>query len=119
MPNYNECHLIGHVGQKPEIKALAGGKTVATFSLATTDGTGENKRTQWHKVTAWERLSELCANYIDKGTPVMVVGRISYREYEKDGVKKNLTEIIANKIVLLGSGGGKAKTTASGDEVPF
>jgi len=121
MPNYNKVILIGHVGAKPEIKVTQGGKNVASFTLATTDKSGENKVTQWHKIIAWEKNADLIAAFVDKGHPLMVEGRIAYRNYDdKDGVKRYITEIIANAIQLLKSkDSAPAGQPVGDDEIPF
>ncbi len=118
MPNLNKCFLIGHVGQQPEVKATQGGKTVASFSLATSEGSGDNKKTHWHKIIVWEKQAEIVQKYVNKGDAVHVEGRIVYRDYtDKDNQKRYVTEIIANSITLLAS--PKKPFDKDKDEIPF
>lgn len=105
----NQCLIIGNCGKDPEIKTLDNGVKVATFSVATstggykkTDGTDVPEKTSWHNIVAWRGLAEISEKYIHKGDKVTVMGTISYREYEKEGEKRYVTDIIAYDIVLMG-----------------
>ena len=106
----NKATLIGHAGKDAEISYTNSGKAVAKFSLATSvvskDQSGATQeRTVWHNIVAWERLAEICGNYVKKGKQVYIEGRIDNRSYDdKDGVKKYISEIIANDLILLGGG---------------
>jgi len=95
----NKVILSGNVGGDPEIKKLESGKTLAKFSLATSDK-NKAKTTQWHNIICWEGTAEIVEKYVRKGNYITVVGSISYREYEKDGVKKYFTEINVHEIEL-------------------
>ncbi len=107
----NKVQLIGRLGQDPEIKTLESGKKVAHFTLATNDnykGADGTKveETTWHSIVAWNGLAELSSKFLRKGREVCIEGRINYRSYtDKNGVQKNVTEIVASDMVLLGSGG--------------
>jgi single-strand DNA-binding protein len=111
----NRVHLIGNLGQDPEMKTLESGKKVAHFTLATNEGyknaDGQKvEETTWHNIVAWNGLAEIASKYLKKGKEVAVDGRIVYRSYEdKKGVTKNITEIVLNDLLLLGSSKGKAK----------
>lgn len=101
----NEVLLIGNAGKDPEIRQVSDTE-VAQFSLATTqggfkkqDGTEVPERTQWHNIVAWRGLAKL-AKFIHKGDKVVVKGMIDYREYEKDGTKHYVTDIVATDIIL-------------------
>lgn len=101
----NQVTLIGNVGKEPEIKEV-GDTKVATFSVATStggykraDGSEVPEKTQWHSVVAWRGLAELAKN-IKKGDKVVVLGSVSYRDYEKDNQKHYVTDIIAYDIIL-------------------
>jgi len=115
----NECLLIGNAGQDPKITQVSDTE-VAQFSLATSqggfkkqDGTEVPERTQWHSIVAWRGLATVC-KYIHKGDKVIVKGMINYREYEKDGVKHYVTDIVASDIVLTTKGeGGKPPLIAN------
>jgi single-strand DNA-binding protein len=106
----NKVQLIGRLGQDPEIKTLESGKKVAHFNLATNetyksaDG-ARAEETTWHSIVAWNGLAELSSKYLKKGKEVCIEGRISYRSYtDKNGVQRNVTEIVASDLVMLGSG---------------
>ncbi len=107
----NKVQLIGRLGQDPEIRTLESGKKVAHFNLATnesyrnSDGTKIDETT-WHSIVAWNGLAELTSRYLAKGKEVCIEGRISYRTYtDKNGIQKNITEIVASDLVMLGQGG--------------
>lgn len=109
MSGLNKVHLIGRLGQDPEVRYLQDGTPVASFSLATsenwTDKAGERQeRTEWHKIVAWNKLADLAKKYLAKGRQVYVEGKIQYRDWtDKEGVKRKSTEIVASNIVFLGS----------------
>mgnify|MGYP003544777166 FL=1 len=105
----NQVTLIGNIGKDPEIRTLDNGVKVATFSLATStggfkkqDGTDVPEKTSWHNVVCWRGLADLAEKFVKKGDKLTVFGSISYREYEKDGVKRYATDIIAYDLVLMG-----------------
>lgn len=95
----NKIFLSGNVGGDPDVKTLESGKKLAKFSLATTDK-NKDKTTQWHNIIVWEKLAEIVEKYVKKGNYITVIGSVSYREYEKDGVKKYFTEVNAYEIEL-------------------
>lgn len=105
----NKVQLIGNVGNDPEVKTLEGGKKVAKFSIATNDYYyNENKEkitdTQWHSITAWGKLADIVESYVTKGKEIALDGKLSYSSYnDKDGIKRYVTEIVANEVMLLGS----------------
>lgn len=102
----NSVQLIGHVGQEPEIK-LVNGKKVANLSLATNEVYYNDKKekvekTEWHRITAWGKTAEIIEKFVTKGKEIGIEGKLSYRNYDdKDGIKRNLTEIIVNEVLLL------------------
>jgi len=104
----NRVQLIGHVGQEPEIKNLEAGKKVASLSIATNevyykDNGDKVEKTEWHRVTAWGKTAEIIEKYVTKGKEVGIEGKLTNRTYDdKDGVKRYVTEIVANEILLLG-----------------
>lgn len=105
----NKAILIGNTGKDPEIRTTTGGKKVATFSLATGE-THKNSSgdkvtvTMWHNIVAWSPLAEVMESYVKKGQQLYIDGRINYREYTTaDGVKKYVTEIVANTIQMIGA----------------
>lgn len=120
MRSVNVVHLLGNVGNDPEVRTTSNGAKVATFSLATgrqwKDASGEKQeKTEWHKCVVWgnaksDGLAGVVEKYVGKGVQVYVTGRIEYRQWEKDGVTKYGTDIIVTDLVLLG-GGNKAKAS--------
>ncbi|MCC8359739.1 single-stranded DNA-binding protein [Salinimicrobium sediminilitoris] len=104
----NKVQLIGNVGQTPEILTFESGKKMARFSIATNETYKNNKGekvtdTQWHNVVAWGKTAELIENYVPKGKEIGLEGRLTSRSYDdKDGVKKYVTEVICNEVLLLG-----------------
>lgn len=107
----NKVQLIGRLGQDPEIRTLESGKKVAHFNLATNESYKNSEGTKidettWHSIVAWNGLAELTSRYLSKGKEVCIEGRISYRTYtDKNGIQKNITEIVATDMVMLGQGG--------------
>lgn len=105
----NRVQLIGHLGKDPEIKSLNGGKTVAKFSMATSESykkdNGEKvTETQWHNVVAWNGTAKIVEKLLKKGCEVVVEGKLTSRSWDdKDGKKHYITEIVANEILLLKS----------------
>lgn len=103
----NTTTLYGRVGKDAEVR-MAGQSKVATFSLCTggkykTSDGREFDDTAWHNIVAWRNLAELAEKYVRKGSPLLVVGHITYREWtDNNGVKRNVTEIVADKIELCG-----------------
>lgn len=105
----NKVILVGHVGKDPEVRYLEKDLAVAKFPLATTErgrtlqnGTQIPERTEWHNIVAWRGLADVSEKYIRKGTQLYVEGKIQTRNWEKDGVKHYITEIVADTINLLG-----------------
>jgi len=104
----NRCFFTGHTGKDPEVRTVAD-KKVATFSIAVTerayktkDGKEVPEKTMWVNIVAWNGLANLAESWIKKGSLIHVEGRLSMRNYEKDGVTRYATEIIAEGIELLG-----------------
>lgn len=125
----NRVILIGRLGKDPEVKNLANDKTVATFSVATDESYGDKKKTEWHRIVAWGKTAELAGKYLEKGREVCVEGRIQTREWEKDGEKKYVTEIVADRVVFVGKPSEEKREEKSkqrdsapaddGDDIPF
>lgn len=126
MSGMNKVFLLGRLGQDPEVKALPSGGFVANFSIATSkswkDDSGEKQeKTEWHNVVAFRKNAELVGKYLTKGRQVMVEGELQTRSWEKDGVKKYKTEVVANHVEFIGDGrkpDGEAEPTL-GDEIKF
>ena len=109
----NQVIILGRVGRDPEVR-MAGQNKVATFSVATggkykTKDGREADDTAWHNIVAWRSSAEIVEKYIKKGSQVFIEGHLSYRKYsDKDGVERNITDIVVDKIELLG---GKAESS--------
>jgi len=121
----NKVILVGNVGKDPEVRYLDKDVAVANFSLATTDravtlknGTQIPERTEWHNIVAWRGLATLAERYIKKGTPIYVEGKLQTRTYEKDGIKRYVTEIYAESIELLGRKPEHAEVLANSVAAP-
>lgn len=129
----NKVLLLGNVGKDPEIRATAGGMTIASFTLATADRAKDAQgnwtdKTEWHNLVAFQRTAEVVRDYVKKGTQLFIEGKIQTRSWDdkESGQKKYRTEILVNELTLLGSksggsgdagGGGYSKsTTASYDQ---
>ncbi|MFC1516341.1 single-stranded DNA-binding protein [Thermodesulfobacteriota bacterium] len=110
----NKAIIVGNLGRDPEVSYTPGGMAVAKFSVATSEkwkdkNTGEmQERTEWHRITAFGRLGEICGEYLSKGRQVFIEGRIQTTSWEKDGITRYSTEIIASEMKMLG-------TRATGD----
>ena len=116
MASVNKVILIGNLGKDPEVRYTGSGRAVASFSMATKEtwvdkkDNSKKESTEWHKIVAWGKLGEFCGEYMSKGKQVYVEGRLQTRSWDdKNGVKKYTTEIVAQKIQLLGSRGEQKK----------
>ncbi|NNL87099.1 MAG: single-stranded DNA-binding protein [Myxococcales bacterium] len=112
MASVNKVILVGNLGRDPELRYTQNGQAVANFSVATTDRWNSKEgqreeRTEWHRIVAWGKTAELCAQYLSKGRSVYIEGRIQSREWEdREGQKRNTTEIVAQTVQFLGGRGG-------------
>ncbi len=106
MSTINKVQLTGNLGNNPEIKVFENGNKVARFSIATTEEyktkTGEKAEdTQWHFISAWGKMAEHVEAELKKGSYVSIEGRLTTRNYvDKNGVKKYITEVVANDVTL-------------------
>lgn len=112
MASLNKVMLIGNVGKDPEMRYTANGKAVATFSIAcnrsynSTDGE-RREETDWFNIVTWDKLAELCSQFLQKGRQAYVEGRLQTRSWEgQDGQKRYTTEVVAQTVLFLGSGPG-------------
>jgi single-strand DNA-binding protein len=145
MAGINKVIIVGNLGKDPEVSYVPSGAAVAKFSVATSETwkdktTGEKKeRTEWHRIVAWDKLGEICGKYLSKGRQVYIEGKLQTHSYDdKEGVKRYVTEIIAQDVQFLGgnrdssdsgrSGGGPAQREPTGggrgpaagdDDIPF
>ena len=136
MASINKVILIGTLGRDPEVRYTPSGSAVCNISLATTrnwknkDSGDKVEETEWHRVVFYDRLAEIAGEYLKKGRPVYVEGRLKTRKWQdKDGVEKYTTEIIAEQMQLLGGregmgggddggGGGYSRGDEGGGEAP-
>ena len=133
MAGLNKAMIIGRVGKDPELRYMQNGNPVCNFSVATSEtwndkNTGEKQeRTEWHRITVYGKLAEICAEWLTKGKQVYIEGKLQTREWEdKEGNKKTTTEIIANTMQMLGSVGEckpkeepKQEPKTTDDDIPF
>lgn len=110
MASLNKAILIGNLGADPEVRYTQGGSVVANFRIATSEqwtdkNSGERQeRTEWHRIVVWGKQAETCGEYLRKGRSVYLEGRIQTREWEdRDGNKRYTTEIVADRVLFLGS----------------
>ncbi len=137
MAGVNKAILVGNLGSDPEMRYTPSGTAVANFNIATSEvrknkeGVKETK-TEWHRIVAFSRLAEICGEYLSKGKQIYVEGRIQNRTWDdRDGNKRNTTEIVINTMQMLGSKDGAAPRVPQGapvgagapaadiDDVPF
>lgn len=107
----NKVMLIGNVGAEPEVRTTPSGLKLAKVSLATNrtfnDRSGQQQeKTEWHRLTFWDKLADVVERYVHKGDRLYVEGRIEYSETEQDGQKRYWTDVIVREMVMLGQGGG-------------
>ena len=116
MAGVNKVILVGNLGRDPELRYTKNGQAVANFTLATTEqwnnrSGNREERTEWHRIVAWAKTAELCAQYLSKGRSAYIEGQLRTRDWEdRDGNKRQTTEIHAQTVQFLGgprgSGGG-------------
>ena len=124
MASVNKVILIGNLGRDPETRYTTGGDAVTNLNIATSeqwkDKSGEKQeRTEWHRVVLFGRQAEIAGEYLKKGRSVYIEGRLQTRKYtDKDGVEKYSTEIVGDRMQLLGSreggGGGDVEFAGAG-----
>ncbi|GAA4830683.1 single-stranded DNA-binding protein [Algivirga pacifica] len=116
----NKVILIGNLGKDPEVRTLDTGVKVATFTMATTenytDREGQRQsQTEWHNIVLWRGLASVAEQYLRKGSKVYIEGKLTTRSYEKDGVTRYITEIVARDMNMLDS----RSDAASGGNTDF
>lgn len=117
MASVNKVILLGALGQDPTTRFMPNGEAVTNFSMATSDSWKDKQgqkqeRTEWHNVVMYRKLAEIAGEYLKKGAPVYIEGKLQTRKWEKDGVTRYTTEIIADSMQMLGS---KAKSNDADD----
>ena len=114
----NKVQLIGHIGNAPDVRTFEGGKKWSRLSIATSEtyrnANGEKiTDTQWHNLVAYGKVAELIEKYVVKGAEIAVEGKLVNRSYvDKEGAKKQVTEVQVSELLLLGSASGKAAAKA-------
>lgn len=120
MSGVNKVILVGRLGKDPEVRNLDNGAVVANFTIATSESykdrtTGEKKEvTEWHNIVLWRALAEVAQKYLHKGDMVYIEGKLRTRSWEKEGVTRYTTEVVADNMTMLGSrgaGGGSAPSS--------
>ncbi len=139
MASVNKAIILGNLGKDPELRYTPSGQAVTSLRIATTEKYKDKSgvlqsRTEWHNVVCWGRLAEIARDYLKKGSPVFIEGRIQYRSYDdKDGIKRYQTDIVATGMQLLGgrpSGAGESapaepadipepQVSSDDDDLPF
>ena len=121
MASVNKVILIGNCGRDPEVRYAPSGAAICNVSIATSSrrkdkASGETiEDTQWHRVTFYDRLAEIAGEYLKKGRPVYVEGRLKYGKYtDKDGIERNTVDIVATEMQLLG---GREGGMGGGDDM--
>ncbi|HXF65486.1 MAG TPA: single-stranded DNA-binding protein [Burkholderiales bacterium] len=118
MASVNKVILIGNLGADPETRYLPSGDAVTNIRIATTErwrdkGGEQQEHTEWHRIAFFGKLAEIAGEYLRKGSPVYVEGRIRTRKWQdKDGQDRYSTEIVADRMQLLGSRGGGPEAAA-------
>lgn len=116
MSGVNKVILVGRLGKDPEVRNLDNGVSVANFTMATSETykdrtTGEKKETtEWHNIVLWRGLAEVSQKYLHKGDLVYIEGKLRTRSWEKDGVTRYTTEIVADNMTMLGSRGASGNS---------
>ena len=117
----NKVMLIGRLGKDPELRYTPSGSPVATFNIATDESYKDKEgkkveNTDWHRVVVWNKLAEICGQYLKKGSLVYIEGKLKTRSYDDKatGAKKFITEIVGDQMSMLGGKGGEG----GGDYVP-
>ncbi len=122
--SFNQAIVMGNLTRDPELRSTPSGQQVASFAVATNRSwndatTNERKEAvEYHEIVAWGKLGELAAQYLAKGRKVMVVGRLQTQSWEKDGVKRQRTEIVANDINFLDRPSDGASGTIEASQAP-
>ena len=120
MSSVNKVILIGNLGADPELRYTSSGRAVVNFNLATSrtwnnrDGE-KQEETEWHRIVAWDKLAEICGEYLKKGAQTYVEGRLQTRSWEdKNGVKRYTTETVVSEMRMLGSRQDTGSSGSSG-----
>jgi single-strand DNA-binding protein len=120
MSGVNKVILVGRLGKDPEVRNLENGATVANFTVATSESykdktTGEKKEvTEWHNIVLWRGLAEIAQKYLHKGDMIYIEGKLRTRSWEKEGVTRYTTEVVADNMTMLSTKGSGGSGSSSG-----
>ncbi len=117
----NKVILLGHLGGDPELRYTGSGKAVAGFTVATSSYAGRDREptTEWHRIVVWDKLAELCNQYLYKGRQVYIEGRLQTRAWEdRNGQKRYTTEVVAQQVIFLGGGQGRGRQDPYAQPLP-
>jgi single-strand DNA-binding protein len=121
MSGVNKVILVGRLGKDPEVRNLDNGAVVANFTIATSESykdktTGEKKEvTEWHNVVLWRGLAEISQRYLHKGDMVYIEGKLRTRSWEKEGVTRYTTEVVADNMTMLSTKGANSNSSSGGE----
>ncbi len=127
MASINKAIIVGNLGNDPEIRYSSGGDAIANMNIATTDSWKDKEgrkqeKTEWHRVTMFGKLAEICGEYLKKGSQVYIEGKLQTRKWtDKSDIERYTTEIVVDKMQMLGSNKRSEanKFDDSDDDVPF
>jgi single-strand DNA-binding protein len=98
----NKVFLKGRLGKDPELRVISADLQVCKFSLATSEKHNGVEKTQWHRITAWNKLADICNKYLKKGSEVIIVGKLEYSTFNnKDNQDVTITEIVAQELEFV------------------
>lgn len=118
MASVNKVILVGNLGRDPEVRFMPNGEAVCNFSIATTDSWkdksgAKQERTEWHNIVMYRKLAEIAGEYLKKGRPVYIEGRLQTRKWQtKEGQDRYTTEIIADQMQMLGGRDSASSNTS-------
>jgi single-strand DNA-binding protein len=122
MASVNKVILVGNLGRDPEMRYMPSGDALVSFSVATTDSWKDKngqkqERTEWHRISMFGKLAEIAGEYLKKGSSVYLEGRLQTRKWQdKDGNERQTTEIVADRMQMLGGRGGSGSYDAMDDD---
>ena len=130
MSGVNKVILIGNLGADPELKYTPSGVPVINVNMATSESwtkDGEKKsKTEWHKLVFWRKVAEIVGQYAKKGSTLYIEGKLQTRSWEKEGEKRYTTEVVVDRMEMIGGRGEKKEESQQnyesedeGDDLPF
>lgn len=103
MSNVNKAILVGRVGKDPDVRQTPAGLKVCNFSLATSKKVKGEDQTQWHRITAYDKIADIISQYVRKGSLLYIEGEIKYGKYtNRDGIEQNTTDIVVHQVQMIG-----------------